>query len=427
MIGGEIYKWIEDLFPINRSITGHGVVETLEYIKRIIPNLKIKYFNSGDKVFDWTVPNEWQINNAYIEDDSGNKIIDFKKNNLHVMSYSSPIDKVVDFNELMPHLYSRPDLPDAIPYHTTYYKKNWGFCISENQRKLFHKNKNYRVVIDAKLFPGKMHYGELFIKGNSKKEIFFSTYICHPSMANNELSGPAVLVAISRFLNSVKFINYSYRIIFVPETIGSIAYLSKNFTNLKRSVNAGFVINCVGDRGSFSYMPSRTGNTYADKVALNVLASLKTEFKSYNFLERGSDERQYCSPLIDLPVCSIMKSKYMEYKEYHTSLDNLNFISKDSLESSYKLYRKIILILEADFKKVKTNVYCEPMLEKYNLYYGGGGSIEKNLKTQDILNLVAYSDGKNDIFDLSKKTNISLDDLIEYIDLLIEKKIIKNV
>lgn len=305
-VGEYMYQLLKELFPICRSITGEGVRETLRIIQKHIP-IKIHGIPSGTKVFDWEVPKEWNIKDAYIMDEEGNKIVDFKKNNLHVVGYSIPVDKTVNLEELESHLYSIEDQPEAIPYITSYYKERWGFCISHNQRKKL-KDGNYRVYIDSSLKDGYLNYAELIIPGRTSKEIFLSTYICHPSMANNELSGPVLLTYLAKWIMSEPR-KFSYRLVFIPETIGSITYLSQNYKEMKENIIAGYNLTCVGDNRAYSFMPSRYGNTYADKVALNVLRYSQPDFIQYSYLQRGSDERQYCSPGIDLPVASIMRTK----------------------------------------------------------------------------------------------------------------------
>ena len=327
-IGKEMYELLEYLFPLNRSISGNGVRETLRIIQNHIP-IKVHEVPSGTEVFDWVVPKEWNVADAYVMDETGNKIIDFQKNNLHLVGYSVPVNKIVTLSELQEHLYSLSDQPEAIPYVTSYYKERWGFCISQKQRDNL-KEGNYKVVIESELKEGSLTYGELIIPGRSEKEVFLSTYVCHPSMANNELSGPVLTTFLVKWIMS-KPRRYTYRIIFIPETIGSIMYLSKNLDHLKRNVISGFNITCVGDDGPYSYLPTRNGSTYADKVALNTLSFDHPDFVEYTYLDRGSDERQYNSPGVDLPVCTIMRSKYGTYPEYHTSLDNLDFVSAEGL------------------------------------------------------------------------------------------------
>jgi len=405
-IGQNIYKLCKELFPINRSLTGNGVRETLNILKREIPNLNILEVSSGTQCFDWTIPKEWNCQEAYIIDPKGKKICDFSKNNLHLLGYSIPVNKTLTLEKLQNHLYSLPQLPEAIPYMTSYYREQWGFCISQQEREKL-KEGQYKVYINSTLENGNLTYGELLIKGESKKEIFFSTYVCHPSMGNNELSGPTVATYLTKYIQSLTNRKYSYRIIFIPETIGSIMYLSKNLKIMKELTIAGFNLTCVGDNNAYSYLPSREGNTLADKVTLHILNHSQLQFKAYTFLDRGSDERQYCSPGVDLPLCSIMRSKFMEYPEYHTSLDNLDYISKEGLEGAYTIYVKIIDALEKNHTYVSTSL-CEPQLGKRGLY----PTLSKGLETRNIvknmMNFLAYCDGENDLIDIANMINVPI-------------------
>lgn len=398
-VGDFCYKIVSDLFPICRSITGSGVRETLAYVKKIIPNLNIFSVNSGTKVFDWEVPDEWNVTNAYIKDSFGEKIIDFKTNNLHLVGYSVPIDAELSLEELQEHLYSLPNQPDAIPYITSYYQKRWGFCLSDNQRKGLLPGK-YHVVIDTKLESGILNYGEIIIPGKTNKEILLSTYICHPSMANNELSGPAVMVALIDWINSYQDRLYTYRIVFVPETIGSLTYLSKNIKAMKKNTIAGFNITCIGDDRSYSYLPSRNGNTLADKAAIHSLKYICEGFMRYTWLDRGSDERQYCSHMVDLPVASIMRTKYGEYPEYHTSLDDLTVVTPKGLFGGFQAIKTAIEIIEKNLV-LETTVPGEPQLGKRGLY--------PTLSTKDsgnqvkaMMNMISYCDGSNSLLDIAE-------------------------
>lgn len=421
----DIYKLAEKLWPINRSITGQGVRETLQEIKKIIPELKIKSVKSGKKVFDWTVPKEWKISDAYIICPSGKKICDFKKNNLHIVSYSIPINKKVSLEELNKHLFSLPKQPEAIPYVTSYYKRFWGFCITDKERLKLVKG-FYHVVIKSKLFDGFLNYGELILRGKSKKEVFLSSYICHPSMANNEISGPVVLTFIARWLIDLLDKSYSYRIIFIPETIGSITYLSLNYKKLKQNVIAGYNITCVGDDRTYSYLPSRTGNTISDIVAKHVLKNIYPKYIEYNWDDRGSDERQYCSPGIDLPIATIMRSKYATYPEYHTSLDRLKtVVTKKGLEGGYKALRLAIEVLENN-KKYTYKHFCEPQLGKRDLYPNQSTKDTKG-QVQLMMNLLTWCDGHNTLLDIAEKINLPVWNLYEMAKILQRKRLIKEV
>ena len=431
MMGSNIYNFIKDIFFITRSITGAGNRQTLNKIKDILPELKIHEVPTGTEAFDWPIPKEWNIRDAYITNESGEKIVDFKNNNLHVVNYSTPINKTVTLAELNEHLYSIPDKPTAIPYITSYYNERWGFCLRHDQREKL-KDGNYNVYIDSDLEDGHLVYGELIIPGKSEKEILLSTYICHPSMGNNECSGIGVTTFLAKWLSSLEEREYTYRIVFVPETIGAIVYLSKNFEVMKKNTIAGFVVTCVGDNLKYSLMPSREGNTLADKVAKHVLNNFVDEYDEYSFLSRGSDERQYCHPTIDLPVVSIMRSKYGTFPEYHTSLDNLDFISPEGLEGAYSIIKKCISLLEGN-KCYVNQVFCEPKMSKRNLHpkewhmrhLGNREDLKK--RNTDMMNVMVYSDGKNDVIDISEKININFEECFEYISILSENNLLKSV
>ena len=405
-VGIDIYKLCERLWPLTRSITGNGLRETLSVIKEYIPDLRIYEVPTGTICFDWVIPKEWNIKNAYVIDPNGKKIIDFKKNNLHILNYSIPINKTLTLSELQKHLYSLPNQPDAIPYKTSYYEERWGFCITDTQRKSLIDG-DYYVYIDSDLSDGHLTYGELILPGKSKKEVFISTYVCHPSMANNELSGPTVTTFLSKWINDESR-KYTYRIIFIPETIGSICYLSKNLTEMKKNIIAGFNISCVGDNNAYSYLPSKTEDTFSDIVAQHVLKHMHPNFIKYSYLDRGSDERQYCSPGINLPVCSIMRSKYGKYKEYHTSLDDFNLVTEKGIHGGFKVAKEAINILMS--KTIPRSLtICEPKLGKRGLYKNL--SIKSNYDykniTKSLLSFLQYSDGKNDLNQIAEYLNIS--------------------
>lgn len=419
--GPFMHQLATQLFPICRSITGDGVRETLRILQGLIP-LKIHEVPSGTKAFDWTVPKEWNIRDAYVLDPDGRKIMDFKKSNLHVLGYAAPVDRFLTLSELHEHLHSLPDQPDAIPWVTSVYQERWGFCLTHNERVKL-KDGTYRVVIDSELKEGSLTYGELIIPGTSSKEIFISTYVCHPSMANNELSGPVVVTALAKWIASQPR-QFTYRIIFIPETIGSITYLSRNLEPMKKNIVAGFNLTCVGDERAYSFLPSRNGSTLADKVALNVLRSKHPDFKHYTFLDRGSDERQYCSPGVDLPVISLMRTKYREFPEYHTSLDDLTFVTPDGLEGSFDLHRDCIDLLERN-TVYKTRCLGEPQLGKRGLY-PTIATKESHRLVIDMLNFIAYADGSNDLIDISNIIQVPVRNLYPIIEKLIAADLLQE-
>jgi len=423
-IDKHMYNWASDLFPITRSITGKGVRDTLKYIKNILPDLKINEIKSGTKIFDWEIPDEWNIDEAYIEDENGKKIVDFKENNLHVLNYSVPVDTYLNLDELDKHLYSIEDQPDLIPYVTSYYNRRWGFCLTHNKRKSL-KNQKFHVVIKSQLKPGVLNYGEIIISGKSSKEILLSTYICHPSMANNEVSGPVVTTALAKYISETKDRRYSYRIIFIPETIGAIAYLKHNFEIMKRNIDAGFILTCVGDNRSYSFMPSRLGKTLTDRIALHIIKEFYPQTINYSFLERGSDERQFCTPLVDLPVVSLMRTKYGKYPEYHTSGDNMTLISEEGLLGGFEINQKCIKALEINFK-YKATIIGEPKMDKRGLRNSLGAPKSLTFETINIMNFLMYSDGSC-LLDISERIGLDIFKANEIAKVLLEHNLIEIV
>lgn len=403
MYGVMIHALASKLWPLNRSLTGDGVRSTLSIIKEEIPDLNVFEVPSGTQVFDWTVPKEWRVNDAYIISPSGKKICDFRKNNLHLVGYSIPVRVKISLNELQNHLYSLPKQPEAIPYITSYYQERWGFCISHNER-LNLEDGEYEVCVDTNLFNGNLTYGEVLIKGQSSKEVFISTYICHPSMANNELSGICVATFLAKKLKCLSKLRYSYRIIFVPETIGSIVYLSKNIDYLKKEVIAGFNVSCVGDNRDYSFLPSRNGSTLSDKIAKHILKYTCPTYKVYEWKDRGSDERQYCAPGVDLPIASIMRTKYGMYEEYHTSLDDLvNVVTADGLDGGYNVIWKAIEALEKNLYP-KILVLCEPQLGKRGLY-PTLSTKESSADVMLMMDLITWSDGTRSLIEIAEICN----------------------
>ena len=417
---GEMYNLMERLFPICRSITGNGVRETLKIINDLIP-LDMHEVPSGTKVFDWEIPDEWNIKDAYVKNSDEIRVIDFKESNLHIVNYSIPYEGKIKLDEIKDHLHTLPDQPELTPYVTSYYKKDWGFCLPHNDY-LKLDDDIYSVKIDSSLKPGHLTYAELIIPGESDDEIFISTNICHPSMANNELSGPVVATFLARELLNRK-LRYTYRFVFVPETIGSIAYLSKNLDHMKKKVVAGYVITCVGDPGNFSYLSTKEENALTDRVTFHVLKNSDEKYIIFNFLERGSDERQYNSPGIDLPVGSLMRTQYRSYPEYHTSGDNLDFVTPEALDGSLDMYLRCIEALENN-RTYKTKILGEPQLGKRGLYPNLSikGSVEPVRKMK---NLLAYCDGEHDLVCIADKIDCPVWDLVPITEKLLSHEILE--
>jgi aminopeptidase-like protein len=413
-------KWAKDLFPLCRSLTGDGTKKTLRYFKKINKEFKILTFKSGRKVFDWKIPLEWNIKDSYIEHKSKKRFAEFKKSNLHVVGYSTPINKIIKKKDLLKNIYTQKNQPNAIPYVTSYYKKRWGFCMTENAKKKLPSG-DYRAFIDSSLKKGVMELMHAKISGKSKKEIFFSSYVCHPSMANNELSGPVLLNAIMLYLKkNYPRSFYSYRFVLLPETIGSIAYLSKFKNILKKNVISGFNLTCVGDEREYTYVKTPNENTIADYSLAAALLG-KKNVKSHSFLHRGSDERQYCAPNIDLPLCSFSRSK--NYPEYHTDKDNFKVVTDKGLNQSLDIFKDIIDAFEIGLYP-KAKILCEPNLGKRDLYptISQKDSHSKELSLR--MDLIALSNGKNNIFKISKLLNKNLNTVTNEYKLLKSKRLL---
>lgn len=421
-VGNTMFHLAERLFPICRSITGNGFRKSLEIICEILPEIVVYEVPSGTQVFDWTVPKEWNILGGWIKKKSGEIIVDFNDSNLHVVGYSVPVHKIVSREELLEHVYTIPNQPEWIPYVTSYYKERWGFCMTEKQKQTL-TDDEYEVLIDSSLSDGSLTYGELVLQGETQDEILISTYLCHPSMANNELSGPCVQTELVKYLKSLPKRRYTYRFIWNPETIGSITYLSQNWESLQQHVKAAFVLSCVGDNRTYSMVCSKYADTIADRVLENVLKYHYPAYKRYSFLERGSDERQYGSAGIDLPVCGFCRSKYQEYPEYHTSADDMSLISPEGLAGAYEVMVKVVNALEHNDYYVMT-CKCEPQLGKRGLYptISRKGS---NYSVRTMQHFIAYADGRNDLIGISNILNTPIDELIPIKDKLMEHQLLK--
>ncbi|MEM7656751.1 MAG: DUF4910 domain-containing protein [Bacteroidota bacterium] len=393
-------SYFDRLWPICRSLTGDGVRESLAILQELVP-MEIHEAPSGKEVFDWTVPPEWNIRDAYLLKPDGKKVANFKENNLHLLNYSVPIQAKMSFAELDQHLFTLPHLPNAIPYITSYYNRNWGFCLSHEAYETLPREGEYTVFIDSSLAPGHMTYGDLVLPGETDEEILFSTYVCHPSMANNELSGPLVQSFLYQQIAALPRRKYTYRFVFIPETIGAINYLFDHGTYMKEKTVAGYVITCIGNNAPFVYKRSKHQTSIADRAAEHVLKHQPEGHQVIEFAVGGSDERQYCSPGFNLPVGSITRSMYQTYPEYHTSLDNKDFISFEALWRSVEVYFDIVQTLEWNDHYVNTQPFCEPQLGKRGLYHKIGGQPNRKKSTRQMLHLLSFADGKRDLIEIA--------------------------
>jgi len=423
-IENEMYQLMKELYPICRSITGNGVRKTLSILRRYIP-LQIHEVPSGTTVFDWTIPKEWNINDAFIKDSTGKKIVDFKKCNLHVMNYSVPVHKKISLEELKKHVYTIPEQPNDIPYLTTYYDEKWGFCMTHNDFVKL-SDGQYEVFIDSSLKNGSLTYGEFYIKGERSDEILLTCYVCHPSLCNDNLSGMVLITMLARYLNSLTN-RYSFRFLFIPETIGSITWLSINEKKIPE-IKHGLVATCVGDSGPFTYKKTRMGNTELDRVVNFVLKNSDKKFKIIDFVPYGSDERQFCSTAFNMPVGSLVRSLYPLPKEYHTSADNFEFVKKENLSESFAIYLYILMILEQNQIYKNMNPKCEPQLSKRGLYSKLGSTkykLKKDMHEIVFLWILNLSDGRHTLLDIAEKSGIDFILLKKSVDILQKNNLLK--
>ena len=420
--GEEMYSLAESLYPICRSITGDGVRETLKQVAEIIP-LEIHDVPTGTTVFDWTVPKEWNINDAWIKNSDGQKIVDFQKHNLHVVSYSIPIHKTMTLAELKPHLHTLPENPDWIPYRTNYYSENWGFCLTHRIWEGL-EDGEYEVFIDATLQDGSLTYGEFLIQGQSKEEVLLSAHSCHPSLANDNLSGITLLARLGRALQD-RTPRYSYRFIFAPGTIGSITWLARNQTRAA-NIRHGLVVSCVGDPGGGVYKKTRIGTAEIDTAMTQVLSEVAPDAHIEDFSPYGYDERQYGSPGINLPVGLFQRSKYGEFPEYHSSADNLEFISADELNRSYEIVCRTIDVLESNHTPVNVLPFCEPQLGKRGLYEAMGGDSQRVERQMAMLWVLNLADGKHTLLDMASRSGIAYTLIRETAEILKAEGLLKD-
>jgi aminopeptidase-like protein len=405
-----MWRLLRELFPICRSITGDGVRKTLSILGREIPLVQ-HCFPSGSQCYDWEVPLEWNIDGAWLRFEDGTEILNFAQHNLHVLGYSQPVDGWFTLDELRPHLFTLPEQPNVIPYVTSYYRDKWGFCLSHRDMALL-KPGRYHARIESRLSPGELVLGEAFLPGRTEREILISCYICHPSMANDSLSGVVLAAELYRELSKSSQL-FSYRFVFLPETIGAIAYLSRFGQRLKSALHAGLVVTCVGDSGPFHYKQTRCGTHLLDRVVANVLQHGKWPHEIRSFWPLGSDERQYCSPGFNMPVGSLMRSVYGEFPEYHTSADNLDFVSASALVESLQVYRDVLRALEGNQKCLTTVPFCEPQMGRRGLYPMVGDKAEKSALIQRYMWILNLSDGNNSLLDIAERMGEGLLAVIE--------------
>lgn len=399
--GAAMHALVRELYPICRSITGDGLRQTLARLGREIP-LVVHEVPSGSRVFDWTVPREWNIRDAYVKNAAGERVIDFQRHNLHLVNYSVPVQRRMTLAELRPHLHSLPDRPELIPYRTSYYKESWGFCLPHRQLEQLPEGE-YEVRIDSTLEDGHLSYGECLLPGATPEEVLVSCHACHPSLADDNLSGLAVATFLARHL-AQKPRRYSYRFVFVPGTIGSITWLSRN-EETARNIRHGLVLTCIGDRASFTYKRSRRGNAAIDRAVEHVLSHADPEHAVLPFSPYGYDERQYCSPGFNLPVGCLMRSHHGQFPQYHTSADNPDFVTPEALAGAFDVLLSVFDVLENDARYLNLKPYCEPQLGQRGLYGTTGGTGPRQVEMA-MLWVLNFSDGESSLLDIAQRANL---------------------
>lgn len=419
--GQEIYQLISELYPICRSITGDGLRVTLQRLQQEIP-LKLHEVPSGTQVFDWIVPKEWNIRDAYVKNASGKKVIDFQHSNLHIVNYSTPIQTRMPLEALKEHLHTIPEHPDWIPYKTSYYKENWGFCLPQRTLQNLEEG-DYEVVVDASLEPGSLTYGELYLKGQSEDEILISCHSCHPSLCNDNLSGVGLATYLAKTLIDRSTLRYSYRFLFIPGTIGSITWLALNRDNVDR-IKHGLVVACVGDPGKLTYKKSRQGTAEIDQAVTHILKHSGQEYEIQDFTPYGYDERQYCSPGFNLAVGCLSRTPHGCYQEYHTSADNLDFVQPAYLADSLSKYLAVLDVLENNKKYINTNPMCEPQLGRRGLYGAMGGRKDTSDLEMAMLWLLNLSDGENSLLDIAEESGYQFNIITETASILVDNQLL---
>ena len=425
-IGSKMYEMVRGLYPICRSITGDGVRETLGQIAARLPDLEMLEVSTGTAVLDWSIPREWSVRDAYIADLNGVRLVDFQKSNLHLLNYSSPFRGLLNGSELLSHLFTLADRPNLIPYRTSYYSDNWGFCVPHDWLTKFRDDEVYEVVIDTELrSDGSLTYGELLVSGSCSDEVLVSCHVCHPSLCNDNLSGIAVAAALAGLLMKVAH-RLSYRFVFVPGTIGSIAWLARNRERASL-VRHGLVLTGVGDRGAPTYKRSRRGDADIDRAAAHVLALGGRAHEIRDFSPWGYDERQYCSPGFDLPVGCLMRTPHGEYPEYHTSADDLDFVTAESMTDTLEICLAMFDVIERNGVYRNLNPYGEPQLGRRGIYGAIGGSSDKRADELALLWVLNMSDGSRSLLDVAERSKLPFDVVARAAQVLTEHELLAQV